>query len=188
MPIILVAVVSLDGRITRPGQSGAGFASAGDQAWFRESPREFDCSVMGRKTFSSIREQTLARANDAGAPRLRLVMTRDPAAHAEDARPGSLEFSDSDATSIARALQARGHQRCALLGGGEIHRQFLDAGLVDALWLTIEPVLLGGGTPLVDGAIPEAVFELAETRHLSKNTLLLNYTRKGAPGIPLPAR
>ncbi|MGH8018181.1 MAG: dihydrofolate reductase family protein [Opitutaceae bacterium] len=189
MRIILIAVISLDGRITRPGEAGADFASAEDQAWFHRSLREFDCSVMGRKTYSSIREQVLAGASEssAGTPRLRLVMTRHPAAHARDARPGKLEFSHGDVAAIAQSLQARGCRRCALLGGGEIYRQFLNASLVDALWLTLEPLLFGGGTPLVDGAIREAAFELVETRRLSKSTLLLNYTRKGAPGVRLPS-
>jgi riboflavin biosynthesis pyrimidine reductase len=58
--------------------------------------------------------------------------------------------------------------------------------LVDALWLTLEPVLFGAGVRLVDGAIAEKKFELAETRALSRDTLLLNYSRPKAPPVPLP--
>ena len=181
--VVLIAVISLDGRIARPGQSGAGFASAADQIWFRRSLLEFDCSVMGRRTFGTIREQVIGRAD---TKRLRVVMTRDVATHRQDAIPNALEFSSDEPGSILGDLARRGRKKCALLGGGEVYRLFVQAGLVDALWLTLEPVVIGAGTPLIDGATPETHFRLAETRHLSKDTLLLNYTGHGATPAPLP--
>jgi dihydrofolate reductase len=183
MKFVLIAVVSLDGRITRPGQAGAGFASPEDQAWFKRALGEFDCSVMGRRTYATIRDDVLAAPEDA---RLRMVLTRDPRSHEADTRAGRLEFTQAHPVDLAKHLERRGRKRCALLGGGEVYRQFLDAGLVDALWLTLEPVLFGAGVRLVDGAIAEKKFELAETRALSRDTLLLNYSRPKAPPVPLP--
>ncbi len=37
------------------------------------------------------------------------------------------------------------------MGGADLIRQYLEAGLVDELTLTIAPVLLGGGKRLFDG-------------------------------------
>jgi riboflavin biosynthesis pyrimidine reductase len=73
-----------------------------------------------------------------------------------------------------------------LLGGGQIYSAFLDAGLVDALWLTVEPVVIGkGGTPLADGLVRDGRCELAGMHMLSAHTLLLNYRLPGRPTIPL---
>ncbi len=42
------------------------------------------------------------------------------------------------------------------LGGGQIVRQLLGAGLLDELQLQLVPVLLGGGVRLFEGLAPDA--------------------------------
>jgi dihydrofolate reductase len=186
MYVVLLAVVSLDGRITRPGEPGPGFASPEDQAWFRGVLREFDCAVMGRTTFDTIREDVVAEAT----PRhLRVVLTRRPAEHASASRPGAVEFTAAEPRAVVENLRGRGLRKCALLGGGQIYRAFLDAGVVDALWLTIEPVVLGGGTPLADGIVDptHGKFVLEEMRLLASSTLLMNYRRPDRAPLRLPS-
>ncbi len=185
MFVILIAVVSLDGRITRRGESGPGFASPEDQQWFPHALREFDCAVMGRATWDTAREQVIA---ETGRRRLRIVMTRNPAAHAIDAAADLVEFTSATPSAIVADLRARGLRKCALLGGGQIYGAFLDAGVVDGLWLTVEPVIVGGGTPLADGALAGsgARFALEEMRLLAPSTLLLNYRRSDGRPLRLP--
>lgn len=185
MFVVLIAVTSLDGRITRPGQSGPGFASPEDQQWFRDVLREFDCAVMGRATFDTIRDQVAA---ETARRRPRFVLTRDPARFAADAVPGRVEFTAASPAELVADMRARGFRKCALLGGGQIYRAFLDAGLVDTIWLTLEPLILGGGTSLADGLVaPEhGRFTLEEMRLLSASTLLLNYRRPDRPPLRLP--
>jgi dihydrofolate reductase len=184
MQVVLIAVISLDGRLTLPGQPGPGFASAEDQAWFHRVLQEFDCAVMGRATYETAREEIRASTRRGY---LRVVATRSPAQHATDERPDEIEFTAQAPAGIVADLVRRGRRRCALLGGGQIYREFLDAGVVDALWLTLEPVVLGGGTPLADGGpVRDGRFALRETRLLNPDTLLLNYGRAGRPTVPLP--
>lgn len=185
MIVALIAVISLDGHITRPHESGPGFASPEDQAWFRAALREFDCAVMGRATWETIREEV---RRETGRRQPRIILTRNPAAHAGDAQPGVIEFTADAPGDVVADLHQRGFQRCALLGGGQVYRAFLEAGVVDALWLTIEPVILGGGTPLADGVIPvgRERFVLEEMRLLAPSTLLLNYRRPDGRPFRLP--
>jgi dihydrofolate reductase len=185
MLVVLIAVVSLDGRITRPNEPGPGFASPEDQEWFHAALREFDCAVMGRSTFDTIREQVAA---EKGKRKLRVVLTRDPAKHASDAADGAVEFTNATPAAVVDDLRSRSFRRCALLGGGQIYHTFLDSGLVDAMWLTIEPVVLGGGTALADGIVNNARgrFVLDEMRLLGTSTLLLNYRRPEGPSFMLP--
>ena len=53
--------------------------------------------------------------------------------------------------ALARAREAAGGKNVVLMGGADLLRQYLDAGLVDEFTLTIAPVLLGGGKRLFDG-------------------------------------
>jgi dihydrofolate reductase len=53
--------------------------------------------------------------------------------------------------ALARAREAAGGKNVILMGGADLLRQYLDAGLVDEFTVTIAPVLLGGGKRLFDG-------------------------------------
>lgn len=179
MRVVLLAVISLDGRLTRPGESGPGFASAADQRWFRQVLRGFDCSIMGRTTYEAI-----APGGPEATGRTRVVLTHSPP---PGPPAGGVAFTHASPGEIVADLRARGHADCALLGGGQVYAQFLDAGLVDAMWLTLEPVILGGGTPLADGPVRDGRFQLAGWRALTPDTILLHYQREGRPFAPLPA-
>lgn len=51
--------------------------------------------------------------------------------------------------AIERARGACGDRDVVVMGGGEVLRRCIDAGLVDELRLHVAPVVLGGGTPLL---------------------------------------
>ena len=53
--------------------------------------------------------------------------------------------------ALARARAAAGDKNVIVMGGADLLRQYLAAGLVDELTLTIAPVLLGAGKRLFDG-------------------------------------
>lgn len=171
MRVTLIAVQSLDGFITKHATSGSAFASLADQNHLRKALADFDCSVMGAETYRTAR--ALIR-DHMRAPRLRTVLTRTPQNFAADVRPGILEFSSAFPIELLNDLSARGHQRCALLGGAQIHSLFLKAGLVDELWLTIEPMLFGMGTPLIAEAVDIRLKRLS-TENLTADTALLKY-------------
>lgn len=64
----------------------------------------------------------------------------------------SFEFvTDGIGAALARARAAAAGKDVILMGGAELLRQYLAAGLVDEFTLTIAPVLLGGGKRLFDG-------------------------------------
>jgi dihydrofolate reductase len=171
MKVTLIAVQSLDGFITRPGGSGAGFASAADRAHFRAALREFDCAVMGRVTYES------ARTDGTPPPvtsRRRVVLTRSPERYADQAVADSLEFTAEPPGSVLARLRADGRRACALLGGAQAHQLFLAAGLVDEIWLTVEARLFGGGTPLLT-APADVRLELLAHEAIGDDALLLKY-------------
>lgn len=173
--LTLVAVQSLDGCITRGDTPGIGFASQADQEWFQSVLPSFDSAIMGRKTWEAVRPAILA-AIEGNPGRIRMVVTRRPDAWQQDHRPGILEFTDRSPEAILKNLVRRGKRNTILLGGATLNRLFLEADLVDRLWITLEPVIFGAGRRLVDGPLASR-FLLEDTEHLSPSVLLLKYKR-----------
>ena len=64
----------------------------------------------------------------------------------------TFEFvTDGIDVALAMARAAAGDKNVIVMGGADLLRQYLAAGVVDELTLTIAPVLLGGGKRLFDG-------------------------------------
>lgn len=174
MQIVLIAAQSADGFIARHETPGSGFASPADQSHFREALKAFDACVMGSVTYVVDRQAILSRLTPG---RLRLVLTRDPAKFAGDVSPGRLEFTSESPKAMVDRLRTLGHKRCALLGGAQVHSLFLDAGLVDELWLTVEPLLFGSGVPLLHTPTNFRMRLASHARLDGSDTLLLKYSR-----------
>jgi dihydrofolate reductase len=171
MKTIAIVATSLDGYITKHDNEGATFTSEADRKYFREVLKTFDCSVMGAGTFETSKDMIL---NSLHVDRLRVVWTRKPAKYRQHQQKDRLEFSSDGLKSILEDLATRGKQRCALLGGPSVYTEGLQQGLIDELWVTLEPLVFGKGKTLVEGIL-EVKFELLSTEHLSAHTLLLKY-------------
>lgn len=57
------------------------------------------------------------------------------------------------ADSYAVIAQAAGEKAVWVAGGGDLAGQFCDAGLMDEIMLTVAPVALAGGAPLLPRTI-----------------------------------
>jgi dihydrofolate reductase len=65
-------------------------------------------------------------------------------------------------------------------GSGNLLQTLMKHDLVDAFWLMIYPLTLGGGKQLfADGAIP-AAFKVTESNLTPKGVMVVNYERAGA--------
>ena len=60
-------------------------------------------------------------------------------------------FVDGVAEAIVRAREAAGDKDVSVMGGADVIRQALEAGLVEELTIIIAPVVLGGGKRLFEG-------------------------------------
>ncbi|MEO8358589.1 MAG: dihydrofolate reductase family protein [Vicinamibacteria bacterium] len=177
MNVVGIAVMSLDGCLTRHGQAGTTFASPEDHAFFRGALQTFDCSIAGRRTFEAGREHIL-RARDGS--RLQMVLTTTPERFAGDARGDHLEFRNAGVTEVVEELSSRGRERCALVGGTRLYTEACATGLMDELWLTVEPMAFGEGVRLFQSEV-DFHFELTAVERLSPGTLLMKYQRVSSP-------
>ena len=63
---------------------------------------------------------------------------------------GPISFTDAPVPDAHRTMvDAADGRNVWLVGGGELVGQFLDHDLLDELWLTVTPVVLGTGKPLL---------------------------------------
>lgn len=166
--VILVAALSLDGRIAqRPDQSPLGWVSAEDRAWFREISQKVGVLVMGRKTFETIGRPLTGR-------RL-IVFTTRPQDYLQKSLLEGVEFTKLSPEKLLKKLTREDVKEVLLAGGSELYSQFLKKGLVDELWLTLEPLIFGRGIPFVDLKMPMIRLELLGMKDLNPETILLRY-------------
>jgi len=75
------------------------------------------------------------------------VFTRRELRVVPDAR---IEFTSGDVAAVHEELvKAAGGRNVWIVGGGDLAGQFADAGLLDEVLVTIAPVTLGAGAPLL---------------------------------------
>ena len=124
-----------------------------------------DTLVMGRKTY----ETALGFGDWPYADKRCVVLShRSASAHHGE------EFFCGEPESLAEKLAAEGAHR-VYVDGGEVIRQFLAAGLVDDLTLSVVPVLLGDGIPLFRAGGPEQRLALIEGRTFPSGLVQLRY-------------
>jgi dihydrofolate reductase len=74
--------------------------------------------------------------------------------------------------ALEQARQAAGNKDVSLAGGASVARQYLAAGLVDEMEISLVPTLLGSGERLFDGDVDLQGLELVRTVAASKVTHL----------------
>jgi len=80
-----------------------------------------------------------------------------------------------DAGSFLGDLKRQPGQDIALYGGANLLASLLDLGLVDELVLSVVPVLLGAGKPMIDPIRSRVWLELREFQRFSNHAILLTY-------------
>ena len=171
MHTIALAVLSLDGCLTRHDEEGISYASPEDQDLFRETLRHCRAVVMGRKTFDAVRERILS--SPPGETR-RFVVTGNPAAYAGLQQPGRLEFVDLTPAALLQRLTAEGFEKCALVGGCGVFDAFAAADLIDEWWLTFEPRLFGRGKRMLSAPLDPRL-RRTHFEALNEGTFLVKY-------------
>jgi dihydrofolate reductase len=169
MRVTLATVMSVDGRITQGETVKTSFwRSVEDGKVLKKLIAHHQVLVMGRNTYDVVHPGPKEH-------HLQVVLTSQPDMYADDSVPGSMEFVSVAPTQLVSQLQARGYTSILLLGGSS-NVAFLRAGLVDDLYLTIEPAIFGEGLPLAEG-LPAAIsLKLVEMEQLNRQgTSLLHY-------------
>lgn len=171
--IVLGFAMSLDGYIARP--DGAVDFLVMDKDTSRLMAEFFatvDTAIMGRKTIEASIRMTGGSYNPP-VPITTYVFSRTWPPGKQD----HFEVIDQSPAALVRKLQKLRGKNIFLMGGGELARSFLEADLVDELFLGIVPVLLGQGIPAFPVGFPQREFKLLDNKTSSKHSVSLTYSR-----------
>jgi len=121
-----------------------GEATGEDAAWLEAATGRIGAVVGGRWTYEAA--EHWGDANPFGVPMF--VVTHRPE---EQPAGDAFTFVDGVETAVGLAREAAGDKDVHVMGGADVIRQALEAGLVDDLTIIVAPVVLGGGKRLFDG-------------------------------------
>jgi dihydrofolate reductase len=143
--IIVHIATSADGYIARPDD---------DMEWLinRPAPKGFyglpafertiDTKLLGRRTF----DWSLELGAPFGGKTRDFVFTHDPP---KRARPAGVEFVTEPVADFVGRLRQTPGKNIWLMGGGGLIASFLDADAIDEFIISIVPVFIGEGIPLI---------------------------------------
>lgn len=168
MNVILIAALSVDGKIAeRERQISLDWTSKEDTQFFVSKTKEAGTVIMGHRTFETIGKPLKGR-------RL-LVMTskaRPPIGTTQE--EGIVEFTNESPKKLLARLSQEGCSAVIVAGGASVYSAFLREGLVQELFLTIEPVLFGNGIPLMRD-VDRINLKLIDYQCLNGQSVLLHY-------------
>jgi dihydrofolate reductase len=115
-----------------------------DAAWLAEAVAKVGAVVGGRGTYEAARHW--GDKNPWGLPFF--IVTHRPE---EEPEGGAFSFVSGVEGAVQRAVAAAEGKDVHVMGGADVIRQALAAGLVDELTIIIAPVVLGAGKRLFEG-------------------------------------
>jgi dihydrofolate reductase len=144
-----------------------GDASGEDAEWLSEMTSRIGAVVSGRWTYEAARHW--GDENPWGLPVF--IVTHRPE---EEPEGGAFTFVSGVEEAVERAREAAGDKDVHVMGGADVLRQALEAGLVDELTIIIAPVILGGGKRLFEGFSESLELEQLGVRQ-SQFATFINY-------------
>jgi dihydrofolate reductase len=169
--IIVSIATSADGYLARPD---------GNLDWLTDRPapkgfyglpdfeRSIDAKIVGRKTFD--RSVELGARFGAGA--VHYVFSRRPPSASPHA---GVHFVTESIGAFAERLRGAAGKNVWLMGGGDIIASFLDADAIDEFIITVMPIFIGEGIPLLAPRPRELTLRLLEVRGFPDGVVQLHY-------------
>jgi dihydrofolate reductase len=142
--IIVHIATSADGYIARPD---------GDIEWLTRRPppkgfyglgkfeQSIDTKLLGRKTY----DLSLQMGAKFDSKTRHYVFSRKPPSSV----PSGVEFITGAIGAFAKRLREGKGKNIWMMGGGEIIASFLDEGAIDEFIISVVPVFIGEGIPLI---------------------------------------
>ena len=121
-----------------------GEATGEDAAWLKEAMSGLGAVVAGRWTYEAANHW--GDENPWGFPVF--IVTHRPE---EQPEGDAFTFVSGVEEAVRQAREAAGDKNVHVMGGADVIRQALEAGLVDELTIIVAPVVLGGGKRLFEG-------------------------------------
>ena len=169
--VIVHIAISADGYIARPD---------GDLEWLTSRPapegfygmnafmRSIDTKLLGRKTYDASRRM----GAKFDSKNRYIVFTR----HAPPAdAPSGVEFVNGAIGPFMSRLRQQPGKDIWLMGGGDLIASFLDEHSIDEFVISVVPVFIGDGIPLIARRHRHVPLELQSTERFQDGLVQLHY-------------
>jgi dihydrofolate reductase len=143
--IIVHIATSADGYIARPDGKLDWLTNRPAPKGFYDMPQfmgTVDAKIVGRKTFDLSVELGAHFSTDDK----HYVFSRRPP---PSSVPAGVEFITQSIRAFAKRLRKQVGKNIWLMGGGEIIASFLDEDLIDEFIISVVPIFIGEGIPLI---------------------------------------
>lgn len=157
--VFIVVAQTLDGFIAKEVNHPAFWTSKEDKQRFVELTKRAGVVVIGKSTFKTLPRPLKERVN--------IVYSKTE--HFE-----GTETTADTPIELIQKLEARGFKEVAICGGSQIYTMFLKAGVVDTIYITVEPILFGAGISVFNEPI-DVQLELKSETKTESGTIMLEY-------------
>ncbi len=159
--VFIIAATSADGFIAKDEKhSPMYWSSKADKKRFVELTKRAGVVVMGSSTYKTIGQPLKERIN--------IVYSKNQTFE-------GVEMTQKTPLELIADLEARGFKEVAICGGSQIYTMFMKAGIVDTIYLTIEPLLFGKGINIFNDDLHYKLIPQNTQVSESAGTLLLEY-------------
>ena len=164
MRLFIIAAITLDGFIARDEyHSSMSWTSKADKKRFVEITKKAGVVIVGSTTYKTFQRPLKDRLNIVYSRSEKFTSISD-----------QVEITTVDPKKLIDDLESRGFKEAAVCGGSQIYTTFMKAGIVDTIYITIEPTIFGTGIHLFTEKIPHNL-KLISSEITPEGTILLEY-------------
>ena len=157
--------ISIDGFVAKK-DGNSDWVSPVDSANFEQKIKEKGCIIVGRKTFDQYQGDLYPVKGVTN-----ILVTSNSSLKSEQ---DNVVYAQTPREAIKLA-QGRGHNEALLIGGGTTNGLFLKEGLIDEVFLSVHPLILGSGIKLFEGVETDIKLEFLDQGGLGEGLIQLHY-------------
>jgi dihydrofolate reductase len=164
MTCFIIAALSADGYIARDSSApSTAWTGKADKKRFVEISKHAGVVVMGQNTWKTFGGRPLK-------DRLNIVYSPERLPD----MPEGTETTTKSPSELLTELESRGFKEVAICGGSMIYTMFMKSGLVNKLYLTVEPIIFGDGVRLFKESL-DSRLNLVSCAQTEEGALLQEY-------------
>ena len=165
--IVAGFAVSLDGYIEGPNGEYDWMSANTDPNYdYSDSAKRFDTFLIGRKTYDKIKS-----FNDPSFKQYSNYVFSKTITEVVD----GFKLVNNDIINFIEDLKRKQGKEIALYGGADLLASFLDYELIDEISMTVIPILLGNGKPMVSILKNRVWLTLVETKSFANGNVIVTY-------------
>jgi len=169
--IIVNIATSADGYVARTNGNLDWLTSRPAPKGFYGLPRfsrSIDAKILGRKTF----DMSVKMGASFSADNVHYVFSRRTAPASV---PPGVQFVTESIRDFAERLHKQRGKNIWMMGGGDIIGSFLDEGAIDEFIITVVPMFIGEGIPLIAPRHREVPLQLRSVKQFPDGVVQLLY-------------